>query len=201
MTDVVTTERHQRRFGALLIAFGLVGFVGSLALTLERIWSLIDPSHVPSCSFNVFMTCGPAMESWQGSLLGFPNPVIGVAAFPVVVTIGVLLALAPSLRLPRWFWWVFLAGNVLGLALVVFLIHTSLYELAALCPYCMVVWTAMVPLAWYTFVHVWRTGVLGRGSEKSGLVRYRHLGLGVVVLVLLTWILLVLGDDIARTLG
>ena len=201
MTDVVAPERRNRRFGALLTVLGLVGFVGSLALTLERIWTLIDPTHVPSCSVNVFVTCGPAMESWQGSLLGFPNPVIGVAAFPVVVTLGVVLLLAPSLSLPRWFWWAFGVGNVLGLALVVFLVHTSLYELGALCPYCMVVWAAMVPLAWYTFVHLWRTGALGRGSEESGLVRYRHLGLGVVVLVLVTWILLVLGDEIARTLG
>ena len=37
------------------------------------------------------MACSPVMKSRQASLFGFPNPLIGIAAFAVVVTLGVVV--------------------------------------------------------------------------------------------------------------
>lgn len=192
----------ERALGWWLVVLGAVGFLASLALTVERFRTLSDPDYVPTCSFNVFVTCGPAMESAQGSVLGFPNPIIGVAAFPVVVTVGVFLALLGSrLRLPRWFWLTFTAGCTAGIAFVVFLIKTSLYQLGALCPYCMVVWAAMIPLFWYAVVYARQEGHLGRSAgARSWIVRNRVVVLVALYLAVVAWVVLVLGDAIMSTL-
>jgi uncharacterized membrane protein len=133
-----------RRFGIAVVVLASFGLLASFALILERIAVLADPSHVPSCSFNALVSCTEAMESTQGALFGFPNPLIGVMAFPVVIATGA--ALIGGARLARWYWIGLQVGVVLALVFVHFLIYTSLYVLGALCPYCMVVWAVTIPL-------------------------------------------------------
>ncbi|PFG37844.1 putative membrane protein [Flavimobilis soli] len=131
-----------RTLGRILVILGLVGLAGSLALAIERYLSLVDPDHQPTCSINALLTCSPAMASDAGSLLGFPNPYIGLGAFPVVVTIGVVLLAVPGIAFPRWFWRTFLVVATAATGLIAYLVYTSLEVLVALCPYCMVVWFA-----------------------------------------------------------
>ena len=78
------------------------------------------------------------MMSWQAELLGFPNPVLGLAGFPVVAASGAAILAGGHLR--RWYWLALLAGSLTDMALVHWLIFQSLYRIGALCPYCMVVW-------------------------------------------------------------
>lgn len=172
-----------RALGLVLVVSGLVGLVGSAALAIERYLTLVDPDHTPSCSINALLTCSPAMDSAVGSLLGFPNPYLGLAAFPVVVTVGVVLLAVPGLALPRWFWRTFLAVATGGLALVVLLVAASVGELRALCPYCVVVWLATIPVWWYVLVRNVETGLAG-GSSASGVVRMRGWFLGALYVVL-----------------
>lgn len=160
--DVELPERRASGtvLGWLLAVAGAIGTVASAALLIERIKLLEDPAYTPSCSFNPVVTCGQVMESWQGSLFGFPNPIIGVAAFPVVVTAGV--ALLAGARLPRWFWLGLNAGALLGAVFITWLFTQSVYLIGALCPYCMVVWTVTIPI----FVYV--TGYnLSEGHIKA----------------------------------
>ncbi|WP_135849081.1 vitamin K epoxide reductase family protein [Serinibacter arcticus] len=133
-----------RRFAIAVVVLASIGLVASFALMLERIAVLVDPNHVPSCSFNALVSCTEAMSSAQGALFGFPNPLIGVMAFPVVVAAGA--ALLGGARLARWYWAGLQVGVILALVFVHFLIYTSLYQLGALCPYCMAVWAVTIPL-------------------------------------------------------
>jgi uncharacterized membrane protein len=84
------------------------------------------------------------MSTPQASAFGFPNPLIGIVAFSVVVVTGVL-ALA-KVRLPRWYWVGLATGTLLGVVFVHWLIFQSLYRIGALCPYCMGVWAVTIPL-------------------------------------------------------
>lgn len=127
----------------ILIA-GAVGLAAAFTLTVEKIELLLDPSYVPSCSLNPVLSCGSVMSTHQASLLGFPNPLIGVIAFTVVVTTGIL-ALA-KVRLPQWYWVGLAIGTAIGAGFVQWLIFQSLYRIGALCPYCMVVWSVTIPL-------------------------------------------------------
>lgn len=127
----------------VLIA-GVIGLAAALTLTVEKIELLIDPDYIPSCSINPVLSCGSVMITPQASLFGFPNPLIGIVAFTVVVVTGVL-ALA-RVALPRWYWAGLAIGTLLGTVFVHWLIFQSLYRIGALCPYCMVVWAVTIPL-------------------------------------------------------
>ena len=157
-----------RRLGLLYLVTGLLGLVGAAVLMLERLATLLDSEHEPSCSINAAIDCAPAMASWQGSLLGFPNPLLGLGAFPVVMCFGaVLLA---GLRPPRWMWVALAVGATLGMALVVFLIYTSLAVLVVLCPWCFLVWLVTWPVFWYTLVRLVDDGVIPLGARARAWV-------------------------------
>jgi uncharacterized membrane protein len=113
-------------------------------LTVEKISMLTNPSYVPSCSINPVLSCGSVMATPQASAFGFPNSLIGIVAFSVVVVTGVLAV--GRTALPRWYWLGQAAGTLLGVVFVHWLIFQSLYRIDALCPYCMVVWTVTIPL-------------------------------------------------------
>ena len=127
----------------VLIA-GVVGLVAAITLTVEKILLLADPNYVPSCSINPVLSCGSVMITPQASAFGFPNSLIGIVAFTVVVVTGVLAV--AKVRLPQWYWYGLAAGTLLGAVFVHWLIFQSLYRIGALCPYCMVVWTVTIPL-------------------------------------------------------
>jgi uncharacterized membrane protein len=127
----------------VLIA-GVVGLLSSATLTIEKIEILINPAYVPTCSINPVLSCGSVMITPQASVFGFPNPLIGIAAFSVVVVSGILAV--AKVQLPRWYWLGLTIGTALGVVFIHWLIFQTLYRIGALCPYCMVVWAVTVPL-------------------------------------------------------
>src|SRR3954462_6085000 len=127
----------------VLIA-GAVGLAAALTLTVEKIEILINPDYVPSCSINPVLSCGSVMITPQASAFGFPNPLIGIVSFTIVVVTGVLAV--TRVRLPRWYWVGLTGGTLLGAAFIHWLIFQSLYRIGALCPYCMGVWAVTIPL-------------------------------------------------------
>ena len=127
----------------VLIA-GVVGLTASAALLIEKIEMLKNPAYVPSCSINPVLSCGSVMVRPEASAFGFPNPLIGVVSFTLVVVTGVLAV--ARVGLPRWYWLGLTVGAGLGVVFTHWLIFESLYVIGALCPYCMVVWSVIVPL-------------------------------------------------------
>lgn len=142
----------------LLLIAGAVGLTGSVVLTLDEIHLLKNPNYVPSCSINPVISCGSVMKSWQAGVFGFPNPLIGLAAFSVVVTLGVVVL--AGARLPAWCWLGLQAGTLFGAGFVTWLMIQTLYVIGALCPYCMAVWVATIALFWYTLLHNIRRGAI-----------------------------------------
>jgi uncharacterized membrane protein len=127
----------------VLIA-GAVGLLASMTLTVEKIDILLNPSYVPSCNLNPIISCGSVMVTPQASVLGFPNPLLGIVAFTVMLVVGVLAVV--KVPLPQWFWIGLTAGIFVGAVFVHWLIFQSLYRIGALCPYCMVVWAMTITL-------------------------------------------------------
>jgi len=149
--------------GIFSVVAGVVGWYAAFELLTERIRELVNPSYVPGCNVNILVQCGKNMESWQGSLFGFTNPILGVAGWMAVILMGV--ALVAGVRFPRWWWRVYLLGVTLAFVFVVWLISQSLFVLGTLCPWCMVTWAATIPAFWYTLGHVGREGMLGSGER------------------------------------
>ncbi|MFE9193048.1 vitamin K epoxide reductase family protein [Micromonospora sp. NPDC007208] len=133
---------------------GVVGLLAAAILIVEKINLFADPGYVPSCSINPILSCGSVMSTSQAEAFGIPNPLIGVAGFAVVSTIGVVLL--AGVRLPGWFWLGLQAGATFGVVFVHWLIYQSLYVIGALCPYCLLVWAVTIPIFLYVTLRTLR---------------------------------------------
>ncbi len=145
-----TTARPEARrpigLALFLIVTGAVGWLGAMALITERVKLLLDPEYTLNCDINPLISCGNVMASWQASLLGFPNPLLGVAGLVAPIAVGV--ALLAGARFDRWFWWAFLTGVTGAFVFVHWLFDQAVYQIGALCPWCMLVWLMVIPMFW-----------------------------------------------------
>lgn len=141
-----------------LIVAGVIGWTAAFALTVEKFVLLTDPTEALGCDFSVLVQCRANLESWQGSLFGFPNPIIGLAAWIAPIVVGV--ALLAGARFARWFWVLFNLGVVGALAFVIWLISQSVFVLGTLCPWCMVTWSVTIPLFWALTLYNLKAGNL-----------------------------------------
>lgn len=160
--------RSVRATAWALTGAGLLGLAAAVVLLVEKVALLANPAYVPSCSINPVLSCGSVMNTPQAAAFGFPNPILGVAGFAALLTIGVVLLTGASL--PGWFWWSIQAGTTFGVLFVHWLIFQSLYRIGALCPYCMLVWVAAITAFVATSSHNLRTGRLpvpGRLQEAA----------------------------------
>ncbi|MDO5878127.1 MULTISPECIES: vitamin K epoxide reductase family protein [Paenarthrobacter] len=146
--DIPRMTRN-KPFGWLLVITGVIGWLASGALVLEKLEVLKDPGYKTVCDVNPWISCGQVMQTWQSSVFGFPNMFIGIVAFAVIITTG--MALLSGATFARWYWAGLQAGVTLGFAFVVWLWSQALYSIHILCPFCMIVWSAMIPLfVWVT---------------------------------------------------
>ncbi|MCX6497048.1 MAG: vitamin K epoxide reductase family protein [Rhodoluna sp.] len=148
MSDQKTTENTgisaPRSLAIVLIIFGIIGWIGAFSLTLERIHVATDPGATLGCDLNIFISCKTVMLTWQAKLFGFPNSLIGIAAFMAPIIVG--FAILAKAQFAKWFWRLFLVGNFFGFLFVLWLFSQSLLVINVLCPYCMVAWTGMIPI-------------------------------------------------------
>ena len=157
MTSFPSTKRPVV-LAFLLIVGGVIGWYSSFELTLAKFEVLLNPSADLSCNFSLIVQCGKNLDSWQGSVFGFPNPLLGLAAFCAPVFVGV--AILAGAKFARWFWLLFALGMTGGLALVIWLLSQSIFSLGTLCPWCMVVWSVTIPMFWAVILYCLAQGVI-----------------------------------------
>ncbi|WP_349864912.1 vitamin K epoxide reductase family protein [Leifsonia sp. WHRI 6310E] len=157
MTTASRLDPRPRLLAIWLIVAGAIGLAAAFLLTIDKLDMLRDPNAQLTCSFNVLIGCATNLASWQGSLLGFPNPLLGLIGWTATIAAGVAV-LASRGGLSRGFWIAFNAGVVLALALVVFLITASLTALHILCPWCMVTWAVTIPTFWGVTLYNLKSG-------------------------------------------
>lgn len=136
-------------FGAMLLA-GVAALIAAFVLTLDKFKVLEDPNAVLSCSLNVVLNCSTVMQTAQSHVFGFPNMIIGLICFPVLITIATL-GLA-GIKFPRWFLIAASVALLMGTVFAYWLFFNSLYIIQVLCPWCLVVTTAMTVM-FSTFLH------------------------------------------------
>ncbi|MCK6065523.1 MULTISPECIES: vitamin K epoxide reductase family protein [Microbacterium] len=141
-----------------LVIAGVIGWWAAYSLTMERLQLLADPGSTASCDFSVLIQCGKNLDSWQGSVFGFPNPILGLTGWMAPVVVG--MALLAGARFARWFWWLFTLGTAGAFAFVVWLIAQSIFSLSTLCPWCMVTWAVTIPTFYAVLLHVLREGII-----------------------------------------
>ncbi len=157
MSDTVTPRRPVV-VAIWLVFAGIVGWWAAFSLTMERFAQLQNPGTAASCDFSVLVQCSANLQSPQGSVFGFPNPIIGLTAWAAPIVVG--MALLAGARFARWFWVLFWLGFAFALTFVIWLISQSIFVLATLCPWCMVTWSVVIPSFFVVTLHVLREGVV-----------------------------------------
>lgn len=170
----------------MLIIFGTVGLIAAFVLTMEKMSLLANPNYQPSCNLNPVLSCGSIIRTKQASAFGFPNPFIGLAGYAVVITIGMGILAGATYK--KWFWKGLNIGALFGLLFIHWLFYESLYDIGALCIYCMIVWGITAPLFWYTTLYNLREGNIKTPKKLESIVNFaqkHHLD------ILITWYLLI----------
>ncbi|MFI6356550.1 vitamin K epoxide reductase family protein [Streptomyces sp. NPDC050743] len=147
-----------RAFAWLLIVSGALGILASFVITLDKFQLLQDPHFSPSCNLSPVLSCTNVMRSTQASVFGFPNPMLGLLTYPVVVALG--FALLAGARFRRWFWLGLNAGTLFGAGFCMWLMTQALYEIGALCLWCCLAWAATIAMFWYITAHNLRHGII-----------------------------------------
>ncbi len=160
MNQFPATRERVRTLAVFNIIAGAVGLFAAFELATEYIKKLKNPEYVTNCDLSILVTCGPNMESWQGSVFGFSNTILGLMMFTAPIFVGA--ALLAGARFNRFFWLLYLAGLTFGIGFVFWLSFQSIFIIGTLCPWCMVVWTATIPLFWINLSFALKHGVFGR---------------------------------------
>jgi uncharacterized membrane protein len=172
----------------ILIIAGIIGLISAFSLTWDELKIAQNPTYQPSCNLNPIISCGSVMESGQAKAFGFPNPWIGLTAFAVLLTVGV--SLLAGAKYKRWFWLGLEAGTLFGVGFVHWLFYQTVYQIHALCPWCMVVWVVVIPTFWYVTLYNIEQGVIklpaGNWQSVGAFVRRHHLD------ILVLWYLIIL---------
>jgi uncharacterized membrane protein len=135
-TKKSTEKSNKWIFGTMLIA-AAAGLIAAFTLTIEKFHLLENPDAVLSCSFNVVLNCASVMKTWQASVFGFPNSLIGLMGFSVVITVAV--AGLSGVKFPRKFLQATQICYGLGLIFAYWLFFQSIFVIQVLCPWCLVV--------------------------------------------------------------
>lgn len=146
-----------------MVIAGLIGWIAAFALTIEKFDKLVHPTDAASCDFSVIVQCSANLDSPQGSVFGFPNPILGLTGWVAPIVVGV--AILAGARFARWFWWAFAAGITFAFGFVLWLIGQSIFVLGTLCPWCMVTWVVTIPTFYAVWVHLLRSGVVSRSQR------------------------------------
>ncbi|MEV7282736.1 vitamin K epoxide reductase family protein [Streptomyces sp. NPDC093111] len=156
--DEPRTIGASRAFAWLLVITGAAGLLAAWVITIDKFKLLEDPNFTPGCSLNPIVSCGNIMKSEQASVFGFPNPMLGLVTYGMVVAIGV--GLLAGARYRRWYWLGLNAGALFGVGFCTWLMYQSLYEINSLCLWCCLAWVATIVMFWYTTSHNVRQGVI-----------------------------------------
>jgi uncharacterized membrane protein len=123
-------------FGTMLVA-AIAGLIAAFTLTVEKFHLLENPDAVLSCSFNVVLNCASVMKTWQSSVFGFPNSLIGLMGYSVVITVAA--AVLSGVKFPKRFLQAAQICYGLGLIFAYWLFFQSVFVIQVLCPWCLVV--------------------------------------------------------------
>lgn len=158
----------RRSWAILLMVFSGLGAFASIALLYEEYIHSRYPLAALGCTLNSKLSCADAFDAWQGHLLfGIPNAVPGLLAFICLLGISGYLLIGGTL--PYKLWRLLLGGLGAGMILVFWFLYTSLMVFQALCPFCLMVWAAVISLFWLVLAVVLRQKLSFDNPSKSAI--------------------------------
>ncbi|MGP3984861.1 vitamin K epoxide reductase family protein [Streptomyces sp. KR80] len=187
------TVGSSRAFALMLVISGAAGLLAAWVITIDKFKTLEAKvegrTFTPGCSLNPVVSCGNILESDQASAFGFPNPMLGLVTYGVVIAIG--MGLLTGARYRRWFWLGLNAGTLFGVGFCTWLQYQSLYVINSLCLWCCLAWVATIVMFCYVTVHnIGHRIIPAPEGLRDGLTEFHWvppvLWMGVIGMLILT---------------
>jgi len=140
----------QKSFPYILIIGSIIGLLASFVLTVDTIEFIKNPNVILPCNINPFISCTSVASTWQSEVFGFPNSLLGIAAFSMLFAVGVMLFSGGRSKKPLWL--LVNLGTLAAMAFVMWFFYESVYRIGSLCIYCMITWAVTWPLFLYTTI-------------------------------------------------
>jgi len=148
----------QKSYPYILIIGSIIGLLASFVLMLNTINLIKNPNIDLPCDISPFVSCTSVSNAWQSQIFGFPNPLLGIVGFSMLLAIGAMLlsgyptsqSFEGTSRARKSFWLLVNFGSLVSMAFVVWFFYQSVYSIGSLCIYCMAIWTVTWPIFLYT---------------------------------------------------
>ena len=164
----------------MMLLGSVASLIASFALSVDAIRLAENPNAVLGCDINTVISCGTVADSWQASLLGFPNAFLGLIFEPIIITLAV--SNLSGVRFPRWIMFATQIVYTIALGFAYWLFHQAMFDIGALCPWCLLV-TLSTTLVFFelTYVNI-RDGNLFLPSRlQSALIAALRVNLDLIV--------------------
>ncbi|HEY5442762.1 MAG TPA: vitamin K epoxide reductase family protein [Candidatus Saccharimonadales bacterium] len=182
----------QRSLPWILLIGGIIGYICAFIIMFDKVKLANNPHYVPSCNLNPIISCGSVMKTKQASAFGFPNPFIGLGAYPVLAVVGG--AMLAGAKFKRWFWVAMNIGIMLGLTFAYWLLYESVYSIHALCPYCLGIDVVTITMVWYVALYSIDQEHIrlpaGRAQKAYSWIRRHHVDILIAWFVILIALIL-----------
>lgn len=187
----------QKLYPYILIVGSIIGLLASFLLTIDTFELIKNPGVELPCNINPFVSCTSVATTWQSSVFGFPNTLLGITAFAMLFAIGIMLLFGGSNsslldkvtgenRARRPLWLLLNLGTLASMIFVMWFFYQSVYNIASLCIYCMMVWVVTWPIFLYTTVWNFREDHFKFFPNLFQFVSKYH------IQILITWYLLII---------
>jgi len=188
IVNVVDPNRaDNRRAFILLFIFAGFGTLASFFLTVDEFILLKNPDATLFCSINAVINCASVMQTWQASVFGFPNSILGLMTYPVLMTIGVVGFL--NVKLPKNLWIATYVGVISGLLFAHWLFFESLYSIHILCPWCLLTITSTIIIFGATSHYILRNNILSLPKSTNEKMQ-KYLDSSYDKLIIISWIVI-----------
>jgi uncharacterized membrane protein len=133
MKDIINTRGIS---GLFISIFSATGIYSALTLSVEKLRVTENANTVLSCNINDALNCVSVMNSWQASLLGFPNTYIGLIGYGITFLLGFLLLSGHSFK--KIILQLAFLGSFFAFFFSYWLMWQSTYIIGSLCIYCII---------------------------------------------------------------
>lgn len=139
--------KNRALFG-LVVGASAVGLVASFMQLMDKLVHLKNPTANLACNISSVFNCSNVLDAWQSSFFGFPNSIMCIIFFAVMLGIAIAGAtgsiINKNLRLVMHFFALFFLG------FGAWYLWQSIYVIGTVCIYCMFCYAAVIAMnfAW-----------------------------------------------------
>jgi len=154
----------EKKLYAIITLSGLVGLLASFMQLLDKIEILKKPDSVLICNINAVFSCSNILNVWQSSVFGFPNSLMCVIFFAVMITAGLVGwtggIISNKLRI------IFMGMAWFFVGFGFWYLWQSIYIVGAMCIYCIFCYGAVLAISGSWLRLNYRNLRLNKKNEK-----------------------------------